>query len=453
MFPIRQTMFACMRSGSFYAMVWLVSAAAFAAEFDISTLSELERLAQQSGNVVRMKPGLYRYSDHINREQLAARRGRGEFALMSFGGSDNRFELEGVTIEVDVSIRGVGRPPVHTSEFVFSGNRIAISGLTITNVGHGLSLGGAVVSNTGNENLFEKLTLHVQGSSPYGYGDLFGKGGYKHSGFHLTGNDNRVIGCRIMMKSFGHGFYVQAGAANNLFENCYVEGVMRTTDEMLAETSGLAFERQFRTDLKNRDGVARITPGYMKCLAEDGFRTYDDIPGLMLRNCTAKNMRGGFEMRTPSGVTLENCTAIGCERGFWVADRSVVKNCRGDAKHGPLLFVEGKDTSVELTLLKEQSESLVHALATVRGSGHTIQLSESPDGQRQTPLPILVGYGAPPAGEAMAPYSQWKTSQVFILNETSMPIQFGPLANDCHTKTRGPISEDVGKNNLVVPIP
>jgi hypothetical protein len=440
-----------MRCASFHAIVLLVSATSFAAEFDVATLAELERLAQQSGNVVRMKPGLYRFTDHINRDQLAARRGRGEFALMSFGGSDNRFELEGVTIEVDVSIRGVGRPPVHTSEFVFSGDRITISGLKITNVGHGLSLGGAVVSNTGNENTFEKLTLHVQGSSPYGYGDLFGKGGYKHSGFHLTGNDNRVIGCCIIMKSFGHGFYVQAGAANNLFQDCYVEGIMRPTDEMLAETSGLAFDRQFRTELKNRDGLARITPGYMKCLAEDGFRTYDDIPGLTIRNCTAKNMRGGFEMRTPSGATLENCTALGCERGFWVADRSVVKNCRGDAKYGPLLFVEGKDASVELTLLKEESESLVHALATVRGSGHTIQLSAPPDWQRKKPLPILVGYGAPPAGEAMAPYSQWKTSQVTFRNATSMPIQFGPLASDCQAKTSGPVTEDAGKNNLIAP--
>ena len=36
----------------------------------------------------------------------------------------------------------------------------------------------------------------------------------------------------------------------------------------------------------------------MKSLAEDGFRTYGQVKNLTFIHCTAKNMRGGFELRT-----------------------------------------------------------------------------------------------------------------------------------------------------------
>ena len=69
-----------------------------------------------------------------------------------------------------------------------------------------------------------------------------------------------VCGCKLYMRSFGHGYYIQEDAANVHFEDCYVEGVMRPTDEMLAETSGPAFKVGFRTVVKNRQGeLARVT--------------------------------------------------------------------------------------------------------------------------------------------------------------------------------------------------
>ncbi len=423
--------------------------AACADEVEISSLQELAEFASQSDNVVRMKPGVYRYTDYMSRDALASRRKAGDFTFMQFSGNNNRFELTDVTIEVDVSIRGVGRPPVHTNEFIFSGDGNTVTGLTITNVDHGLSQGGAVISCTGDGNSFEKVTLHVQGSRPYGYGDLFGKGGYKQSGFQITGDDTRILNCRLYMKAFGHGFFIQTGAANTHLEGCYVEGVLRSTDEMLAETEGIAARRKFRTVLKNRDGEYLILPGYMKSLAEDGYRTYDEIPGLVIRNCTAKHMRGGFEIRSKAAAVLENCTAVECERGFWFGYGTVVKNCRGDSKYGPLLFVEGNDAKADVTLIGDESTMTVHAVATVRGTGHRIHLRLDKANQRKIPIPIMLGYSAPPAGEGMAAYAERDTSDVFIHNETRMPVVLGRLTRQCDVRTRGPLLDDKGSENTV----
>ena len=209
------------------------------------------------------------------------------------------------------------------------------------------------------------FTLHVCGSFPYGYGDLFGKGGpdiigpLKKSGVHIAGNGTTVSGCKLYMRSFGHGYYIQEDAENVHFEDCYVEGVMRPTDEMLAETSGPAFKV--------------------------GFRTYGQHKNLSFKNCTAKNMRGGFELRSKTGVQLENCTAIGNERGFWISTDAVLRNCRGDAQYGPLLFVEGDNASVELELLPAESPMNVHALATIQGQGDNVTIQSRRAGAGASP--------------------------------------------------------------------
>ena len=217
-----------------------------AKHIDIATLHELAEYAGQSGNNVTMKPGVYRMIDYIPQQSIPERRQRQEFSYLTFSGNDNVFQLTGVTIEFDTALRAALRPPIHTDEFVVSGNNITIRGLTITNLGDGVSHGGAVLGVAGSGNELRDCALRVRGSSPYGYGDLFGKGGYKHSAVHIIGKNARFIGCKLSLRSFGHGFYIQEDAENLHFENCDVEGVMRSTDEMLAETSGLAVDRGFR---------------------------------------------------------------------------------------------------------------------------------------------------------------------------------------------------------------
>ena len=418
---------------------------------EIASLKELADYAARSGNTVTMKPGVYKLTDFLPLEAMAERRARKEFQFIRFSGSGNVFNLDGVTIEVDTALRTALRPPIHNNEFLISGSKNSIKGLEIRHIGDATSPAGAMISIAGNGNTLRDCTFHVRGSHPYGYGDLFGKGGpniinhQKKSGVHITGSNNSLFGCRLFMRSFGHGYYIQQDAANIHFEDCYVEGEMRSTDDMLAETSGPAFKVGFRTIAKNRQGENRVTPGYMKSLAEDGFRTYAQNANITFKNCTAKHMRGGFELRTKGGVRLENCSAIGNERGFWVSTNAVILNSRGDAQYGPLLFAEGDNAMVELELLPAESKMTVHALATIYGSGNKVTIKAADKQNRTRPIPILIGFGTPGGGEGMSPIPERDARGLIFRNQTTMPISIGVKARDCEIITRGPVQENAGR--------
>ena len=247
------------------------------------------------------------------------------------------------------------------------------------------------------------------------------------------------------MRSYGHGFYIQGGD-NHTLTDCYVEGAMRSTDDMLAETTGPAHEVDFRSVYKNREGGNRVLPGYMKSLSEDGFRTYTQASNVTFINCTAKYMRAGFELRTREGVRVENCSAIGTERGFWVSSGAVVRQCEGDARYGPLLFVEGENADVQVELMPTESTMKVHSLATIHGSGHTVTIKPKENTNRNGMIPILVGYKQPGAGEGMSPYDQKSTTNIALRNETNMPVVVGTQVEGAEITTSGLVIKNEGKN-------
>ena len=421
----------------------------------VSSLAELARAAERSGQIVTLKPGVYRLIDLVPLNTIAERRKRQEWPLFVFSGSNNVFHLEGATIEVDTALRSALRPPVHTDEILITGHSNTFHGLTITNFGKGTSPGGAALAIRGAGNTLQDFTLHVQGSFPYGYGDLFGKGGpdiishQKKSGVLITGHGTCLLGGKLYMRSFGHGYFIQKDAENVRLEDCYVEGEMRATDDMLAETNGPAFKVGFRTVVKNRAGENLVTPGYMKSLCEDGFRTYGQHTNLVLKNCTARNMRGGFELRTKTAVRLENCTATGCERAFWISSGAVLVNGRGDAEFGPLLFVEGDRATAEIELLPTESKMNVHALAAIQGNEHQLTIRPSPAGPRTKPVPILLGYATPMMGDGMGPMPERSARNVSLRNETSMPVIIGAKASGGEIVTRGPVLEHKGQKVAV----
>lgn len=420
-------------------------AAAADTPVNISSLAELEQAASGNGQKVKMKPGTYRLSEFIPLESIPERRKKAQWQFFTFSGSGNTFDLSGVTIELDTTLREKLHAPIHTDEFLVNGKNNLIRGLTITSIGKGVAFGGAVLGITGQGNTLLECTIHVEGSSPYGYGDLFGKGGYKHSGVHVTGSGSRFIGCKVFQKAFGHGFYLQENCNDVLFENCHVEGVMRSTDEMLAETSGMAFERHFVSVAMNRSGTNRIQPGYMKALSEDGFRTYHTHQGLVLRGCTATRMRGGFELRTKTAPRLENCTATACERAFWVSSGAVMTKCKGDARYGPLLYVEGDKARVDVQLLPKEAENIhVHAISAIYGTDNEVTISASKN--RAHTAPILVGFTPPSMGENATANSERTVRGLILHNDTSMPVEIGAKAEKCQIFTQGPAQENKGRD-------
>ncbi|MDP0491251.1 MAG: right-handed parallel beta-helix repeat-containing protein [Verrucomicrobiota bacterium JB023] len=417
----------------------------------VSSLKELVEVADGRNQVIRMKPGTYRLSELATKRWIRQQRKEGRSRFMELKGSGNRYLMQDVVIEWETELRSEMRAPTHTGELVVTGDRNVFSGLTIKCTGHGVSRGGQLVELRGRGNVLEDCYFEIKGSSPYGYGDVFGKGGeavighYKHSAIRVAGDDSRLLNCKVLMRSFGHGIFLQDDAANVLIENCQVVGEMRKTEEMLAERKGRPFERDFQMVFRTREGSNRLLPGYMKSLCEDGFRTYGQHPGLVLRGCRAKNVRGGFEIRSEAGAIIENCSAIGCERGFWVSSGARLRNCRADAQYGPALFLEGEEASVELEILPQVSDRKVHGLAMIHGQGHEVILKAGLGGERRRAVPIWIGYSAPARGDGMASFGEKRARRLDIRNRTRMPVRVGERVDGLSLETLGPVEENKGR--------
>ncbi len=416
-------------------------------EVKINSVKELADYASQSGNVITMSPGVYQLTDYLSFDSMIKRHERKEFQFITFSGSNNVFNLEGVELVVDNMLRQSLNAPLHNSEFLITGSKNIFKGLTIRYKGKGIALGAAAFVAGGKDNMLKNIELHVSGSFPYGYGDYLGKGKKsivkhkKHSGILITGINTKLYGCKVFMQSLGHAFFIQGGD-NTYFKDCYAEGQIRATNEMLAETSGPAFDNNFASIYRNYDGEKKIPSNYMKSLNECGFRTYSTGKVTAI-NCVAKNMRVGFAL---AKVSLKNCEAINCERGYYL-NKAVTKNCRGDAKYGPLLYLVGDAPSkIDLTLMPGETNMKVHAVATICGKGHEVSIKNFDKQERKKVIPIMLGYGMPSSGEISAIIPEKSAENIKINNKASLAIIVGKMATNCKIKTNGDVVENKGTN-------
>jgi hypothetical protein len=422
---------------------------------EVASLADLARVAAQSGQHIRLRPGVYRLADYLTPEVLAGihagfdrKQGRPPVPMLVFRGSDNRIDCAGAVIEIDTSLYRLLPQGGYTRCLIVAGSGNTITGLSIRNTGPNQGSGGNILSLAGERTTLEEVTLHVHGSFPYGYGDLLGKGGpnlvplQKQSGIQVLGSGSVLRRCRVYSRAFGHCFYIQQGGDIRL-EDCYAEGVMRSTSDMLRDTAGPAFDLGFRSVYENRDGRHAIVPGYMKSLVEDGFRTYGGAGRVTLVNCTAINTRAGFEIGAKDDATekttLENCVARGCERAFLIGSHTIVRLSRGDLAHGPLLYLRGgRDSDVELELVGDGPQSLVHAVATIAGENHRVRLTAQ-TGERAIPaLPILLGFGMPAHAEMSSPIEPALARGVTLINGiAAAPVITSDAAVDNQVETTG----------------
>ncbi len=432
----------------------------------ISSVAELAEAAAMSGGNIKMTPGVYKMRDYLTLDVIrntpyadAMKRK----AMILFTGSDNTFDLEGVTIEIDTEFLSAFGASIN--EIQITGANNTIKGLTITDIGNNppTTKGARSFVITGDNNKIDGLTLNMSGSHPFGYGDLLGKGGThvtrlnKHSGLLVEGKGDTIINCSIYSRSFGHLFFVQGGR-DVYFENCYAESMVRSTDDMLAEKSGVAYDVDFASVYKNRDGKSVITPGYMKSMSECGFRNYgtggpekNKTGKVTLVNCRAKNTRIGFAFtRMDEDMNIVDCEAQGCEVSYYLSGVDV-KSSRGDAQYGPLLNMSKQSNracDIELELMPTVSDYTVHCLAAILGNNHKIKISNYNGQARTKELPILVGASSPAANNGFSPMGQAPAGDIELINNTGMPVELNSTSTNCVIVSDGKVT-DKGTNNKV----
>jgi len=433
----------------------------FAAEIEVASLAEFAAAAARDHQQIRLRPGVYRMADYLTEDVLAGIRAdidrsqkRPPVPMLVIRGRDNRIDCRDAVIEIDTTLYGRLPSGGYTRCLIVAGSGNTITGLTVRNTGPGdRGSNGNILSVAGERNTLEDVTLHVRGSFPYGYGDLLGKGGpnlvplQKQSGIQVLGSGTTLRRCKVFSRAFGHCFYIQAGEDIRL-EDCYAEGAMRATSDMLADTSGPAFDLGFRSVYRNRDGRFAIAPGYVKSLSEDGFRTYGGAGRVTLVNCTAVNTRAGFEIGArddaPAKTVVENCVARGCERAFLIGSHTIVRRSRGDIVHGPLLYLRGgRESDVELELVGDRPRGLVHAIATIAGEGHRVRLAAQDALEPMPSLPILVGYGMPPHAEMASATAPAATRGLRLDNGiAAAAVVVGELVEQAEIRTDGRRFED-----------
>ncbi len=422
----------------------------------VSNLIQLAEISARDGQHIRLKPGVYQMTDYMTAarwKEIEAGMDRSDkravLPYFAFRGNGNQIDCAGAEIVVDTALYGQGPKDGYHCTFVVTGTNNLITGLSLRSVSADGKQGGAtMICFTGVSNTMEDVTVRLQGSSPFSYGDLLGKGGpnltrlSKQSGVRILGTGTTMRRCKVFNRAFGHSYYIQAGD-NIRLEDCYAEGFMRATSDMLRDTNGPAYDLGFKSVYENRDGRFMITPGYTKALTEDGFRTYGGAGSVTLVNCTAINTRAGFEIGAkddaPTKTIVENCVARGCERAFLIGSHTIVRRSRGDITYGPLLYLRGgRDSDVDLELAGDGPQSLVHAVATIAGENHRVRLTRQA-GERALPaLPIMVGFGMPQHAEMSSPILPAATTGLTLNNEIiGVPIITSDLITNATVKTVG----------------
>ncbi|WP_434035554.1 carbohydrate-binding protein [Formosa sp. 4Alg 33] len=335
------------------------------AQTAINSLSELkDRLDDDDGNF-KMTPGTY----YFNTNNCGPGKLFPDADILFFTGSHSTFDFTDVKFEFDSAIFAEAYSGWSVQFWPVGDNNVYLN-LTMEIIGNRRpNSGGEAIHLDGADNRIEGFHITQRSSYPYGYGDIFGKGGGsviahgKRAGILVRGDRNHIKGCTLIMRSYGHGIFMQ-GANDALIEDCYVEGELRTVGEVLQEegTGSPADEVDFQTvwgyDLRD------LQSDYRFSLQEDGIRAYtqgtpyggEERPttGTQVKNCTVVKMRSGVTIGWDyTDKVVENCKVLACETGFWFGSKTIATNCSGDGSVGPLVSedVGRSNSTIDVTIL------------------------------------------------------------------------------------------------------
>ncbi|CAH8281472.1 hypothetical protein EV196_104260 [Mariniflexile fucanivorans] len=444
------------------------------AQIVVNSLSELMPYLDDNNVEVTLKPGTYTitakdiHEGDFSSATVVKNRAN---VLFLFSGNNSVYDFTGVTVNVKTEV--LSAFPSKNSEFYeiqVIGNKNILKNLTIVDDGsvHDAPTRRATnIVMDGSENRIEGFHITTRGSYPYGYGDAFGKGGKsvinhrKHSSFLVRGYKNHAKNDTIIHRSYGHALFMQA-ADWPVIEGCYIEGAMRSTDDMWTEkgTGSDADKVDFEAVYSYK-----LPKGYMMCLGEEGIRAYNGgetiIDGKEYRrgtsnptiiNCTIKNMRAGVTLTHATGKKyVEGTTAIGCERGFCIGTGDIV-DCYADTQHGPALGVDypsDQGMHAEITLLPYEGASYngsKHA-AIIIGSNHKITLRNKVQNADQD-LKINIGGDNRTIG-LLNRDENYSASNIVIDNFTNYPMVLDDNSQNCKGTSVGKVTDE-GTNNHII---
>ncbi len=415
----------------------------------IDSLDALRRHLDSDGARVRLAPGVYIINDASSSD------------FLDFRGNGAHFDLSGVTLKVETSLsQKFGK--VGTNMIKLSGSGTILEGFSLETIGqHPPSVNCRAVSITGSRNTLRNVSLTLSGSYPYGYGSFLGIGSnqplitpLKLNGIRVAGDDNIVAQCRVIMRCFGHGIFLR-GANRALIKDCQVEGVLRRTDEILAETSGPAFAHGFRQYTGEP-----IPAGEMTSLSEDGIRAYPDDPdtgrrtqNIQVENCRVLRMRRAICLAFAAGINaISDCEVIESERvGFHIGSRTVIRRSRADALYAQVLDIsssDSRDADAEVVVLDSRRHYGNTLLAKINGTGHRVKLTEAEAGAVPVSLQIEV---ASTRGFGEGRKDDPRASGLTLINQTPAAALLLPASSSVSGQSFGPVTDRGLQNSLSGP--
>lgn len=452
-----------------------------AKKIKVSSIEELLPYLKQDNVNVKMASGTYR----ITAADMEAGKytsvseveeGLKKKVILLFEGSNSTFDFSGSTLEFEAKLWTELDPMFR--EFInvqTLGNNIVIKNLKLVDCGQTSDFpnrGYVNVMLDGSYNRIENVEINSTGSYPYRYGELFGKGGphlvtlHKHSACLVRGYKNHVLNCKIRHYAFGHCLFMQA-ADWPIIEGCDIQSEMVSTNDILAE-AGTGSDAD-KVGMMTYFGY-RIPQNYTIACSEEGIRAYNGgttmIDGVRytrgtsnvtVKDCYVKNVRAGVTLTHATGQKyVENCTVIGCERGFAIGSGQIV-NCKADTQYGPALGVDYTSDNgmvADITILPNAGEAMGgngsrHA-AIIIGYNHKVTLRRAP-GLTKPDQELIINIGGDNKTIGMlGKDNNYNAHDIEIINETGHPIILDDNTSNITGTSKGLVM-DYGENNSINP--
>lgn len=449
----------------------------------VSSISDLREAMEKSNQRIVMEQGVYVVSDLHDAT-----------TAFSLSGSDNHFDLSGVTIQMPIStLRKMSSKKAHGRAcYKITGDRVTLEGGTFENTYPGdmtavTDFGGynqnrqyypprglTEVSVKGSDVSIIACKFIIRGSYPYGYGNMYGIGAgsvvglKKHCGIQITGDRALVDGCNLKMEAFGHVIFTQGGNRTTV-RNTMIEGTLRPSNDCYNETDDGDLARKFSYQLQWPEEVKGlpIPRDHMINCTEDGIRAYNGAGEMIVENCVVKKTRGGIKLYMARSARVTNCKVLDCViQGYSLPSGGVIKASSGNAAYGPLLYIHFDSHSsqtIDLEVLPAPHGLGDHPLAAVKGQGHSITFKQTASAASETLRPIIVGYpmrfdflcvdypDVPEGHEKhFAKYSPktYEAAGITVNNGTPHPIVLGKLSEKNTVDSVGAVT-DLGADNRV----